>query len=133
MLYKTLSAAVYGIDASIIEVEVDVSGIKCDEDHFHTVGLPDAAVRESRDRVRAALKNCGYDIPPTHIVINLAPADIKKEGSGFDLPMALGILGAYGGLNKKEISNDPFNVHSVSISNIRPATVKRDGDHSAKL
>jgi len=133
MLYKTLSAAVYGIDASIIEVEVDVSGIKCDEDHFHTVGLPDAAVRESRDRVRAALKNCGYDIPPTHIVINLAPADIKKEGSGFDLPMALGILGAYGGLNKKEISNDPFNVHSVSISNIRAATVKRDGDHSAKL
>jgi predicted ATPase with chaperone activity len=64
MLYKTLSAAVYGIDASIIEVEVDVSGIKMQEDHFHTVGLPDAAVRESRDRVRAALKNCGYDIPP---------------------------------------------------------------------
>ena len=108
MLYKTLSAAVYGIDANIIEVEVDVSGIKCDEDHFHTVGLPDAAVRESRDRVRAALKNCGYDIPPTHIVINLAPADIKKEGSGFDLPMALGILGAYGGLNKKEISDCLF-------------------------
>src|SRR5437867_10700479 len=103
MLYKTLSAAVYGIDANIIEVEVDVSGIKTNEDHFHTVGLPDAAVRESRDRVRAALKNCGYDIPPTHITINLAPADIKKEGSGFDLPMALGILGAYGGLNTKEI------------------------------
>ena len=52
MLYKTLSAAVYGIDASIIEVEVDVSGIKTNEDHFHTVGLPDVAVRESRDRVR---------------------------------------------------------------------------------
>jgi len=86
MLYKTLSAAVYGIDASIIEVEVDVSGIKTNEDHFHTVGLPDAAVRESRDRVRAALKNCGYDIPATHITINLAPADIRKEGSGFDLP-----------------------------------------------
>ena len=63
------------------------------EDHFHTVGLPDAAVRESRDRVRAALRNCGYDIPPTHITINLAPADINKEGSGFDLPMALGIVG----------------------------------------
>jgi magnesium chelatase family protein len=58
--------------------------------------------------VRAALKNCGYDIPPTHIVINLAPADIKKEGSGFDLPMALGILGAYGGLNKKDISDCLF-------------------------
>jgi len=108
MLYKTISAAVYGIDANIIEVEVDVSGIKTMEDRFHTVGLPDAAVRESRDRVRAALKNCGYDIPPTHITINLAPADIRKEGSGFDLPMALGILGAYGGLNKKEISDCLF-------------------------
>ena len=93
MLYKTLSAAVYGIDANIIEVEVDVSGIRCNEDHFTTVGLPDAAVRESRERIRAALKNCGYDIPPTHITINLAPADIRKEGSGFDLPMAMGILG----------------------------------------
>jgi magnesium chelatase family protein len=108
MLYKTLSAAVYGVDASIIEVEVDVSGIKMNEDHFHTVGLPDAAVRESRDRVRSALKNCGYDIPPTQITINLAPADIRKEGSGFDLPMALGILGAYGGLNKKEIPDALF-------------------------
>ena len=108
MLYKTLSAAVYGIDANIIEVEVDVSGVKMKEDHFHTVGLPDAAVRESRDRVRSALKNCGYDIPPTQITINLAPADIRKEGSGFDLPMALGILGAYGGLNKKEIPDALF-------------------------
>src|ERR1022692_4972866 len=101
MLYKTLSAAVYGVDANIIEVEVDVAATKSQEDHFHTVGLPDAAVRESRDRVRAALKNCGYDIPTTTITINLAPADIRKEGSGFDLPMALGILGAYGGLNNK--------------------------------
>ncbi|PYV56638.1 MAG: magnesium chelatase [Acidobacteria bacterium] len=108
MLYKTLSAAVYGIDANIIEVEVDISGIKTNEDHFHTVGLPDAAVRESRDRVRAALKNCGYDIPLTHITINLAPADIRKEGSGFDLPMPLGILGAYGGLSKKEVPNCLF-------------------------
>src|SRR5512133_2935827 len=108
MLYKMLSAEVYGIDANIIEVEVAVSGVKCDEDHFHTVGLPDAAVRESRDRVRAALRNCGYDIPLTHITINLAPADIRKEGSGFDLPMALGILGAYGGLNKKEMPDCLF-------------------------
>lgn len=108
MLYKTFSAAVYGIDANIIEVEVDVSGIKMNEDHFHTVGLPDAAVRESRDRVRSALRNCGYDIPPTHITVNLAPADIRKEGSGFDLPMALGILGAYGGLNKKELLDSVF-------------------------
>jgi magnesium chelatase family protein len=104
MLYKTFSAAVYGIDANIIEVEVDVSGIKTSEDHFHTVGLPDAAVRESRDRVRSALRNCGYDIPPTHITVNLAPADIRKEGSGFDLPMALGILGAYGSSTRKSYS-----------------------------
>jgi len=108
MLYKTFSAAVYGIDANIIEVEVDVSGIKTNDDHFHTVGLPDAAVRESRDRVRSALRNCGYDIPPTHITVNLAPADIRKEGSGFDLPMALGILGAYGGLNKRELLDSVF-------------------------
>jgi magnesium chelatase family protein len=97
MLSKTFSAALYGIDANIIEVEVDVSGIKLNEVHFHTVGLPDAAVRESQDRVRSARRNCSYDIPPTHITVNLAPADIRKEGSGFDLPMALGILGAYGG------------------------------------
>lgn len=68
MLYKTLSAAVYGIDADIdadiIHVEVDGSGMQCDQDHFHTVGRPDAAVREAWNRVRAALKNCGCDIPP---------------------------------------------------------------------
>ena len=103
MLYKTRSAAVYGIDANVVDVEVDISGIKTNDERFTTVGLPDAAVRESRDRVKAALKNCGYDIPPTHITINLAPADIKKEGSGFDLPMALGILGAYGGLTVKSV------------------------------
>lgn len=103
MLYKTVSAAVYGIDAHLVDVEVDVSGIKQTEDHFMMVGLPDAAVRESRQRIRSALRNCGYDIPPTHITVNLAPADIKKEGSGFDLPMAMGILGAYGGLTKKEV------------------------------
>ena len=101
MLYKTLSAAVYGIDANLIEVEVDVAPVKSDKDFFTTVGLPDATVRESRERIRAALKNSGYDIPATTITINLAPADIRKEGSGFDLPMALGILGAYGGLNNK--------------------------------
>ncbi len=103
MLFKTQSAAVYGIDANIIEVEVDVSPTKQLEDNFQTVGLPDAAVRESRQRIRAALRNCGYDVPPTTITINLAPADIKKEGSGFDLPMAMGIVGAYGGLIKKEL------------------------------
>ncbi|HTM16163.1 MAG TPA: YifB family Mg chelatase-like AAA ATPase [Terracidiphilus sp.] len=98
MLFKALSAAVYGIDANLIDVEVDYSGVVVEKDIFHTVGLPDAAVRESRDRVRAAIKNSGYLIPPTITTINLAPADLKKEGSGFDLPIAVGILGAYGAL-----------------------------------
>ena len=104
MLFKALSAAVYGIDANLIDVEVDYSGVVSNEDHFHTVGLPDAAVRESRDRVRAAIKNSGYLIPPTFITINLAPADLKKEGSGFDLPIAVGILGAYGALRTNDLS-----------------------------
>jgi magnesium chelatase family protein len=103
MLYRTLSAAVYGIDANIMQVKVHCSGIKCDQGHFHTVGLPDAAVRESRDRVRAALKNCGYDIPPTHITINLAPADIKKEGPGLTCPWPWGLSGPPCGLTKKEV------------------------------
>jgi magnesium chelatase family protein len=105
MLFKTRSAAVYGIDAHLIDVEVDFSGIKLDQESFATVGLPDAAVRESRDRVRSAIKNSGFDLPPTRITINLAPADLKKEGSGFDLPIAIGILGAYGALSIKDISD----------------------------
>src|SRR5262249_23691945 len=103
MLFKTQSAAVYGIDANIIEVEVDVSPSRDPKEIFLPVGLPDAAVKESGQRIRAALRNCGFEVPLTLITINLAPADIKKEGSGFDLPMAMGILGAYGGLVKKEL------------------------------
>ena len=105
MLFKTRSAAVYGIDAHIIDVEVDFSGVKTTEEQFATVGLPDAAVRESRDRVRSAIKNSGFELPPTRITINLAPADLKKEGSGFDLPIAVGILGAYGGLANKDVAD----------------------------
>ncbi|HEV2646104.1 MAG TPA: YifB family Mg chelatase-like AAA ATPase [Acidobacteriaceae bacterium] len=105
MLFKSRSAAVYGIDANIIDVEVDFSGVVMEKEQFNTVGLPDAAVRESRDRVRSAIRNSGFDIPPTRITINLAPADIKKEGSGFDLPIAIGILGAYGALSTKDISD----------------------------
>ena len=105
MLFKALSAAVYGIDAHIIDVEVDFSGFKLEQEQFSTVGLPDAAVRESRDRVKAAIRNSGFEIPPTRITINLAPADLKKEGSGFDLPIAVGILGAYGALEIKDLSD----------------------------
>src|ERR1700722_12581664 len=105
MLFKSRSAAVYGIDANIIDVEVDFSGVVLEHEQFNTVGLPDAAVRESRDRVRSAIRNSGFDIPTTRITINLAPADIKKEGSGFDLPIAIAILGAYGALHIKDTSD----------------------------
>jgi magnesium chelatase family protein len=105
MLFKALSAAVYGIDAHIIDVEVDYSGVVQEKAEFNTVGLPDAAVRESRDRVRSAIRNSGFDLPTTRITINLAPADIKKEGSGFDLPIAISILGAYGALHIKDLSS----------------------------
>ncbi len=89
MLYKIASASLVGIEACPVDVEVDVAvGFP----GFITVGLPDAAVRESKERVRAALKNGGYDLPPRKVTINLAPADRRKEGSGYDLPIALGLL-----------------------------------------
>ena len=90
-MQKILSAAVYGIDAYLVEVEVDLNPARSDW-NFTTVGLPDAAVKESRDRIRAALRNCGYAFPAQNVTVNLAPADMKKEGSGFDLPIALGVL-----------------------------------------
>lgn len=89
MLFKIFSASLYGIEAYLVEVEVDISlGLP----DFVIVGLPDAAVRESRERVKAALKNCGYKFPSRKVIINLAPADRRKEGSSFDLPIALGLL-----------------------------------------
>jgi magnesium chelatase family protein len=91
MLARVLSSAVFGIDAYVVEVEVDIAqGLPA----FATVGLPEGAVKESKDRVKAATKNCGYDFPSRRITVNLAPADIKKEGAAFDLPMAIGILAA---------------------------------------
>jgi magnesium chelatase family protein len=93
MLAKVLSSAVLGIDGYIVEVEVDIAG---GLPSFSTVGLPEGAVKESKDRVKAAIKNAGYEFPPRRITVNLAPADIKKEGSAFDLPIALGILSAQG-------------------------------------
>lgn len=94
MLSRVLSSAVLGIDAYVVEVEVDVTARGLP--FFSTVGLPDLAVKESKDRVRAALKNNGFDFPLKQIVINLAPANIKKEGSAFDLPIAVGIIAAEG-------------------------------------
>jgi len=98
MLSKILSASVYGIDAYIVEVEVDLSlGLPS----FTTVGLPDGAVKESKDRVQAAIKNSGFSFPARKITVNLAPADIKKEGAAFDLPIAIGILAAMGKVPKE--------------------------------
>ncbi|MEE9168699.1 MAG: YifB family Mg chelatase-like AAA ATPase [bacterium] len=95
MLAKALSAAVLGIDAYVIDVEVHLEGMS---PYFAIVGLPDGAVKESRERVEAAIKNCGLRFPIKKIIVNLAPADIKKEGSSLDLPIAMGILSASGHL-----------------------------------
>ncbi len=93
MLAKVLSSSVIGIDAYLIEVEVDIAqGLPT----FTIVGLPETSVKESKERVKAAINNSGYTFPPDRITVNLAPADIKKEGTGFDLPIALGILSATG-------------------------------------
>lgn len=95
MISKVLSCSVFGIDGYLVEVEVDISfGMPS----FQTVGLPDMAIRESKDRVKAAIQNCGYDFPSRRITVNLAPADVRKEGSSFDLPITVGILASSGQL-----------------------------------
>ena len=94
-LFKTRSAAVYGIDAHLIDVEVDLFSQGSARDSV-MVGMPDVAVRESRQRIKSALSNSGFGYPNKRITINLAPANVRKEGAGFDLPVALGILGAMG-------------------------------------
>src|ERR1700728_3991515 len=94
-LFRTRSAAVFGIEAHLIDVEVDMYPGGNARD-FITVGMPDTAVRESRERIKSALLNSGFGYPNKSITINLAPANVRKEGAGFDLPMALGILGAMG-------------------------------------
>ncbi len=94
-LFKTRSAAVYGIDAHLIEVEVDLHTSGSPNDS-RMVGMPDVAVRESRERIKSAMFNSGFGYPNKTVTINLAPANIRKEGAGFDLPVAMGILGAMG-------------------------------------
>jgi magnesium chelatase family protein len=101
LLAKVLSSAVLGIDAYQVEVEVDItSGLPT----FTTVGLPEASVKESKERVKSAINNSGFHFPADRITVNLAPADIKKEGTGFDLPIALGILTATGIIPQEIVS-----------------------------
>ena len=105
MLSKIVSGAVVGIDGYLMEVEVDIArGLPA----FTTVGLPEVSVRESRERVKAAITNCGYRFPDDRITVNLAPAHIKKGGTGFDLPIALGILAATGAGPDEGISHMPI-------------------------
>ena len=101
MIVKAISSAVIGIDSFPVEVEVDITaGLP----QFSTVGLPDASVRESKDRIKAAIKNSGYQFPTHHVTINLAPADTKKEGTSFDLPIAIAVLASQGTLSMEPLS-----------------------------
>ena len=102
MLARVRSAAVLGVDAYPVDVEVDIaSGLPS----FATVGLPQAAVRESRERVGAALANAGFALPLRRIVVNLAPADVPKSGTAFDLPIALAVLAASGQLPAERLAS----------------------------
>jgi len=101
MLVKTYASALQGVDAITITIEVNVGqGV-----NFHLVGLPDSAIKESHQRIEAALKNNGYKIPGKKVVINMAPADIRKEGSAYDLGLAIGILAASGQINAEEVGD----------------------------
>jgi magnesium chelatase family protein len=102
MLARLRTAAVFGVEACPVDVEVDVSfGMP----KFCMVGLPDASVRESRDRVRSAIRNSGFSFPAHKITVNLAPADVRKAGSSFDLPIALGVLAAQGIIERRDIGD----------------------------
>lgn len=118
MLFRTQSAAVYGIDADLVDIEVDLTPARGESDaqpSVTIVGLPDAAVRESRERIRAAISNCGFFFPFHKTTINLAPADVRKEGASFDLPIALGILGANGDLGDALNLTEMLSVGELSL------------------
>lgn len=105
MVSHIKTAAIVGIEGYKIDVEVDTASSL---PGITIVGLPDTAISEAKERIRAAIKNCGYSFPAKKVVINLAPADIKKEGSGFDLPMAIGILGCEGVVDMSKIKDTAF-------------------------
>ena len=105
MLAKVYSMAVLGIDAFLIGIEADLSEML---PGLTIVGLPDGAVRESRERVMSAIKNCGFEFPNRKVTINMAPADMKKEGSGYDLPIAIGLLMA-----SEQVKNIPLEAYIV--------------------
>ncbi len=118
MLSRIIGATVVGIEARAVEVEVDITSRGLP--HFAMVGLPDTTVKESRDRVKAALKNSGFVFPLKQITINLAPADLKKEGSAFDLPVAIGILCSEGVLAQDEVEGYMFSGELSLDGALRP-------------
>ena len=123
MLFLALSAAVYGIDALIVDIEVNLQPVSKENEQTPTiiVGLPDTAIRESRERIRAAITNSRYFFPIHKTTINLAPADVRKEGASFDLPIALAILGANGDLGRLENLNGMLSVGELSLDGrVRP-------------
>jgi magnesium chelatase family protein len=138
MLASVRTAAVFGIEAVAVSVEVDVSfGLP----GLVMVGLPDAAVRESRDRVRAAIRNSGFDFPQHRVTVNLAPADVRKAGAAFDLPIALGVLAATGIVTSRSIT-DALLVGELSLDgSMQPtrgvlpiaASARRNGCHRLLL
>jgi magnesium chelatase family protein len=117
MLFLTQSAAVYGIDALVVDIEVNLRQSAEGEQTppITIVGLPDTAVRESRERIRAAISNSGFFFPIQKVTVNLAPADVRKEGASFDLPMALGILGANGDLGNGESLTNTMSIGELSL------------------
>ncbi|HEY0427345.1 MAG TPA: YifB family Mg chelatase-like AAA ATPase [Pyrinomonadaceae bacterium] len=124
MLFLTQSAAVYGIDALVVDIEVNLQPVKGEADTSSPVlivGLPDTAIRESRERIRAAITNSAFFFPFHKTTINLAPADVRKEGASFDLPIALGILGANGDLGSFETLENILSIGELSLDGrVRP-------------
>ena len=124
MLFLVQSAAVYGIDALVVDIEVNLQPVKGEADTTPIVlivGLPDTAIRESRERIRAAITNSSFFFPFHKTTINLAPADVRKEGASFDLPIALGILGANGDLGTGDTLENTLSIGELSLDGrVRP-------------
>src|ERR687894_3155079 len=124
MLFRTQSAAVYGIDADLVDIEVDLVPARGESESSASVtivGLPDLAVRESRERIRAAINNSAFFFPFHKTRITPAPAEVRKEGASFDLPIALGILGANGDLGEREHLTDALSAGELSLDGrVRP-------------
>ena len=128
MLACVRTAAVFGIEAFPVHVEVDVSfGLPA----FTMVGLPDASVRESRDRVRSAIRNSGFEFPPHRITVNLAPADVRKAGAAFDLPIALGVLAAPGVVTRRDVDDAAADRRAVARRR-DPAGARRAAGRGAR-